>query len=218
MTEAGDQLAVVCPACSPEFETIHEVLSNGGQPTVRCQECDHVHSTSLPDTPEPRPIRTIVSQDGESVRTSVDIPPDAYLEAGERFVVETDEAVYSVEITSLEDTDGGRHDSLSAEHIETIWTRDIGNLSVNVTIHPQQGSGESSRSATVALPGDQELTVGEDLRVDGESVRVIGLLRRDAAVTDEAVRKLDEPGDTAFAMDVERVYARSSYQGRRDPW
>lgn len=218
MTEPGDQLAVTCPACSPEVETVHEVLSDGGQPTVRCHECDHVHSTTLSSTPDPRSIRTIVSQNGDSIRSTVEVPPEAVLETGHRFVVDTEEAVYSVEVTSLEDEDGGRREQLTADQIATIWTRDIGNLSVNVTIHPQQGSGESSRSESVQLPGDEEITVGDDLDIDGESVRVIGVLLRDTAVTEGTPRKLDRTGATALAMDIERLYARSSQLGQRDPW
>lgn len=218
MTEAGEQLAVTCPACSPDFETIHEVVSNGGQPTVQCRECGHVHSTTDPSPATPRSVRTIVSQDGDSIRTTVDIPPDAVLETGDRFVVETEEAVYSVELTSIEDGDGGRHETLEAERVETLWTRDIGNLSVNVTIHPQRGSGDESRSATVTVPGDEEITVGDSIDVSDTSVRVIGILLRDSAVEAGRPRKLDETGDSAVAMDLDRVYARPTGRVRRDPW
>ncbi|MFB6128411.1 MAG: HVO_0476 family zinc finger protein, partial [Halorhabdus sp.] len=45
MSESSQRVGLPCPACSPDLETVHEVLSTGGQATVRCTECDHVHKT-----------------------------------------------------------------------------------------------------------------------------------------------------------------------------
>lgn len=218
MNEAGDQLAVTCPACSPDIEAVHEVLSGGGQPTVRCRDCGHVHTTSTGDVAPETSVRTIVSQDGESVTATVDIPTDALLEVGDRFVVDTDAAVYSVELTDIEGPDGRRQDRLTADDIETLWTRDIGNVAVDVTIHPADGSDEDSRSADHPMPGDGHLAVGEELTVDGEPVRVTGLLLREQSVPEGTDRRFDEPGDRAMAMDLDRVYARSQRRVRRDPW
>lgn len=216
--EAGDQLAVTCPACSPDFETVHEVLSPGGQPTVRCRECGHVHTTTPTTETTKQPLRTIVSQDGDSVTATVDVPADALLEVGDRFVVDDEAAVYSVELTDIEDPDGRRHERLEAADIETLWTRDIGNVSVNVTIHPASGSQEDSRSATHAMPGDEGISVGDELTIDGEPVRITGLMLRENAVGPDRQRRLDEPGDRARAMDLDRIYARSQQRVRRDPW
>lgn len=218
MTEAGDQLAVTCPACSPGVETVHEVLSPGGQPTVRCHECGHVHATSAGWSPPSRPVRTIVSQADESIAATVDVPEGVVLERGDRFVVETDEAVYSVELTSIEDADGRRHDRLGVDRIETLWTRDIGNVSVDVTVHPPPRSGRSSHSVRLRLPGDEELVVGDEMSVDDEPVRVVGLLLRGEAVAAGAKRKLDDRGSSAPAMDLERVYARSREADGRSAW
>lgn len=216
--EAGDQVAVTCPACSPRVETVHEVLSPGGQATVRCQACDHVHSQRIEsDVPE-RSVRTVISQAGESITTTVDIPEDAVLEVGDRFVADTDEAVFSVELTDIEDADGGRHDRLTAGEAATLWTRDIGNVAVNVTVHPAPGSDDASTSAVLSVPGDDWVAVGDELRIDGTDVRVTGLLLRSSATSEGGSRTLDEPGDRAQAMDLDRVYTRSTKRVRRDPW
>ena len=216
--DAGDQLAVTCPACSPTVETVHEVLSPGGHPTVRCRSCGHVHSTRIDADTDERTIRTIVSQEGDSVAATVEAPVDAVLDVGDRFVVDTDEAVYSVELTAIEDRHGRRHERLSADQAETLWTRDIGNVAVRVTIHPPRGSGQSSRAATLRLPGDTELSIGEERRIDGERVRLTGILLRTSAVEARADRKLDRAGASAMAMDIDRVYARSPRATPRDPW
>lgn len=218
MTEAGDQVAVTCPGCSPAAETIHEVLAPGGQPTVRCRECDHIHTTTVESAPPERSVRTIVSQDGESITASVEIPVEAILEVGDRFVVDTDDAVYSVELTDIEDYDGRRHERLEADETATLWTRDIGNVSVNVTINPARGSSDDTRSASQQLPGDELVSVGDALRIDGEPVRVTGLLLRDGAVDGAGGRTVDDPGARAAAMDLKRIYTRSQRRVSRDPW
>ena len=75
MTDAtpGERVALPCPACSPDLETFHEVLKPGGQVTVRCTECDHVHKTQLPEASEIQ-RKVVVSQEGESFSTQVDVP------------------------------------------------------------------------------------------------------------------------------------------------
>ncbi len=217
MIESGDQVGVTCPACSPNHETIHEVLSPGGQATVRCGECGHVHTSTAEDSPTVRAVRTIVSQDGESVSATMDLPDEAILEVGDRFVVDTEEAVYSVELTDIEDQSGGRHERHRAGEIETLWTRDIGNVSVNVTVNPARGGGGSSWSARQQLPGDETVSVGDEFRIDGTVVRVTGLLLRETT-TPDGVRTLDTVGDESMAMDLERIYARPAHPVRRDPW
>ena len=48
MTEITERAAVACPSCSPDLETVHEVLTTGGgRATVRCTECGHTHKRQL---------------------------------------------------------------------------------------------------------------------------------------------------------------------------
>ena len=48
MTETAERAAVACPSCSPDLETVHEVLTTGGgRATVRCTECGHTHKRQL---------------------------------------------------------------------------------------------------------------------------------------------------------------------------
>lgn len=215
MTEPGEQVATVCPACSPRVETVHEVLSNGGDPTVRCLECQHVHRATIVGDTETREVRTVVSQAGESVTTTIDVPGAATFEVGQEFVVETDDAVFSVELTDIEGVDGTRHDRLEVDRTATLWTRDIGNVAVPVTIHPSRRSDSSSRSTTLHVPGDREFEIGENEMVDEQPVRVFGILVR----SDESgKRKLNDTGDSAMAREIERLYVRSQRRVPRDPW
>ncbi|MFB6219403.1 MAG: HVO_0476 family zinc finger protein [Halobacteriaceae archaeon] len=210
----GEQAAFVCPSCSPGVETVHEVLSEGGGwVTVRCTECQHVHKEQLPEAEEVE--RTVVvSQSGESETTTVMAPRGETIARGEEFVVETEAAVHEVRITDLQLGAEQRTEEATVEDVETIWTRAVDNVSVPVTVNPD-GGGEDSHSATLHVPGDYELAVGDDETVGEETVTVTGLLVRDDAVGYDR-HKLDERGDAAQAKDIKRVYA--TVEGEDAAW
>jgi uncharacterized Zn finger protein len=215
MEDTTARVAVACPACSPDVETVHEVLKEGGQATVRCTECSHVHKKSLP---EERTVsrEVIVSQDGESVAASVEAPAAETLAVGEEFLVETDEAIMTARITSLE-LDEGRSEEAPAEDVETIWTRAVGNVSVNVTAHPKSGEHDETRSLRLQVPGDYEFVVGETDELGDEEFTAEGILLRDDA-TGYGHEKLDFDGDTALAKDIKRLYVRDESTTAWSAW
>ncbi len=205
MSDTAERVAVVCPSCSPEVETVHEVLKPGGQTTVRCTECSHVHKTKI-ETVQTDKIDVIVSQDGESFSSRADVPVEETLAVGEEFVLETEEAIFVVRITSLEQDSDRRVEESVAEDVETIWTRAVDNVSVNVTLHPQDGRRDDSRGIKVNVPGDYEFVVGETEELADEEFTIDGIL-----VTDDASGydhdRLDFDGDAVIAKDVKRIYA-----------
>jgi uncharacterized Zn finger protein len=215
MTEMSGRVALACPACSPDLETVHEVLSPGGQATVRCSECGHVHKEALP---EERAVEreVVVSQDGESFPATAEIPAEETLAAGEEFLLETGEAIMTVRITSLE-LDGGRAEEAVAEDVQTVWTRAVGNVSVSVTAHPKGGEADETRGFDLQVPGDYEFVVGETDEVGEEAFTVEGILvREDARRYD--FEKLDHEGDTVFAKDIKRVYVRDESTSAWSAW
>jgi len=215
MTEPAERVALPCPACSPELETVHEVLSSGGQATVRCGDCGHVHKTALP---EERTVErnVVVSQGGESVPSTVEVPAGETLAVGEEFLLETEEAVLTVRITSLELAEG-RTDEAVAEDVRTIWGRAVGNVAVNVTAHPKGGAHDETRGLSLQVPGDYEFVVGETDELEGEEFTVEGItLREDATGYDH--RKLDHAGDAALAKDVKRLYVRDESTSAWSAW
>jgi len=215
MSNATERVAVVCPACSPDSETVHEVLRPGGQATVRCTDCSHVHKTTLP---EERTVerRVVVSQAGESFSTTVDAPAAETLAVGEEFLVETDEAIMTVRITSLE-RDETRTDETTVETVDTIWTRAVGNVTVPVTAHPQSGGHDQTRSVDLQVPGDYEFVVGETDDLSDEEFTVEGIYLRDDARGYEH-EKLDFDGDTAVAKDIKRLYVRDESTDAWSAW
>ena len=215
MTDQTERVAVVCPACSQHTETVHEVLSPGGQATLRCTECDHVHKEQLPDE-QTMTKDVVVSQDGESFSASTEAPIDETIAVGEEFLLETDEAILTVRITSLELAEG-RTDEAVVEDVKTIWTRAVGNVSVNVTAHPKSGEHDKTRSFTLQVPGDYEFTVDETEELSDEEFTIEGILIRDDATGYEH-EKLDFGGDMAMAKDINRLYVRDESTTAWSAW
>ena len=204
MSQYG-RVAVACDSCSSNEATVHEVVSSGGGLlTLRCTACGHVHKAPPPDeTTVER--RVIVSQEGESLTTTVEAGPEETVRVGEEFVVDTDEVLMSVRITDLETAPEHRVDEATVEDVSTFWTRAVDNVRVNITLHPEDGSGEETRSLELGVPGDHAFTVGETEEHGDERFHVTGLVIRDDA-GGYPDRKLDRRHDSAFAKDVKRVY------------
>ena len=215
MDDTSTRVAVPCPACSPERETVHEVLKTGGQATIRCTECNHVHKERLP---EENTIQTevVISQDGESFATSADVPAEETLAVGEEFLAETDEAIMTVRITSLELAEGRREEA-TATDVQTIWTRAVGNVSVDVTAHPKSGAHDETRSFALQVPCDYEFVVDEADELGGEEFTVEGIYLRDDASGYE-FDKLDFAGDSAVAKDIKRLYVRDETSTAWSAW
>ncbi|MHB9288725.1 HVO_0476 family zinc finger protein [Halobacteriales archaeon Cl-PHB] len=215
MTETAERVALACPACSPDLEVVHEVLKPGGQATVKCSECGHVHKEALP---EQRTVErsVVVSQEDESFQSTVDVPADETLAKGEEFLLETDEAIMTVRITSLE-LEEGRTEEATAEEVRTIWTRAVGNVAVNVTAHPKSGAHDDTHSFTLHVPGDYEFVVGETDELSGEQFTVQDILVRDDAHGYDH-EKLSFDGDTVVAKDVKRLYVRDETTSAWSAW
>ena len=216
MSDVSARVAVPCPSCSPGAETVHEVLKEGGQATVRCTECGHVHKTQIKKQ-ETVERDVVVSQDGESFSATADAPPDEEVAVGEEFVLETEEAIMVVRITSLELPGDQRVDSAPVRDVDTIWTRAVDNLTVNVTIHPKDGRREDTRSVKISVPGDEEFRVGETREFADEEFTIEGIYVREDA-TGYYHNKLDHDGDMAIAKDVKRLYARDETSTAWSAW
>jgi len=215
-TEAGARVGLVCPSCSPSEETVHEVLRPGGQATVRCTDCDHTYKTEIPEE-ETAELDIVVSQDGESFTTRMDVPADTYVAAGEEFVVDSDDALMQVRVTGIEVGPEQRVEEANIEDIETLWTRAVDNVSVSVTLHPKDGNADETRSLRVNVPGDYEFTVDETVEFGDEEFVVEGLQIRDDA-PEYRHEKLDHAGDFAYAKDLKRVYARDESLSAWSAW
>ncbi|WIV66389.1 HVO_0476 family zinc finger protein [Natrialbaceae archaeon AArc-T1-2] len=216
MNETQDRIPTPCPACSPELETVHEVLSTGGAVTVRCSECGHVHKVQ----PEPErevTVDVVISQDGESVTANVTTPEGETIAVGDEFIVETEEMLATVRVTSVQVGDEKRVEEATADDVVTVWSREVDNVGVNVTIHPQDGSREDSRSTTVYVPGDDEFEVGSVEAFGDDEFEIDAVVvRDDAAGYDRDRYELE--GDAVLAKDAKRVYAYDQQTSAWSAW
>lgn len=209
------RVAVACPSCSSDAETAHEVLKDADPATVQCGECGHVHKESLP---EERTVerRVVVSQGGESFTTQRSADPDEQVEVGDEFLLDTPEALMQVRITGIE-TDEGRRGRVPFEEVETLWTRAVENVVVDVTLHPKEGGREETRSLELRVPGDEQFVVDETASYGDEEFTVEGLVIRDG-VADYERKQFDYTGDAALAKDIKRVYARDEQSAAWSAW
>lgn len=194
--EGEADVVVECPACASEEP--HEVLKENGQATLRCLACDHVHKKRVhePSTVE---RRVVVSQGQESFSTHTTVRADEEVRVSDEFVLETDEGVFGVEVTSVEieeEDDNTRVESATAEEAETFWTRVVDNVSVPVTLH----TDDATVSRRVTVPGDYSFVVGEKETADGDEFVVTAFVDRRTG------DRFRVEGDDVSAKNAKRVY------------
>lgn len=216
MTESAERASLACPACSPDLETVHEVLNPRGTPTLRCTDCGHVHKSTLP-TEKTVTRDVVISQEDQSFSATVEPPAEEVLAVGEEFLVETEAAIMTVRITSLEGDNEKRFEEAPAEDVRTIWTRAVGNVSVPVTAHPKSGAHDETRSVKLQVPGDHSFEIGETETLGGEEFTVERILIREDAVGYDH-EKLDYDGDSALAKDINRLYVRDESTTAWSAW
>lgn len=215
--DVPERVAMVCPGCSPNIETTHEVLTaGGGYATIRCTECQHVHKEQLPGA-ERVERDVVVSQDGESITATVEAPKAERIARGEEFVLETDEAIMEVRITDLQLGAENRTTRATVDDVETIWTRAVDNVTVRTTINPDDGRSSETRSVKLHVPGTHEFTVGEVEEHGETAFEVTGIAIRDDA-TGYDFAKLDHDGDSARAKDISRLYGRDESETAWSAW
>ncbi|MCU4926508.1 HVO_0476 family zinc finger protein [Halobacteria archaeon AArc-dxtr1] len=216
-SEVPDRVPTPCPSCSPELDTVHEVLTTGGgHLTVRCGECGHVHKVQ-PETEREVTLDVVVSQGGDSFSANVTTPADERIETGDEFLLETEEVLATVRVTSLELDGHRRREAADVDDIETVWTREVDNVAVDVTVHPKDGTHDDSESLTLHVPGDEEFVVGEVRTAGDEEFEVDAFVVRDDATGYDRDR-FEMEGDSVPAKDLQRVYAYDQTSSAWSAW
>ena len=203
MSEDRDVL-VDCPSCNSRVR--HEVLKSNGDATVRCGECGHVHKVHVSRDREVE-RRVVVSQGEDSFSTMLRVTPDEEVRVGDEFVVDCDEGVFGVEVTSIEvdsgsGTENDRVESAKAEDVETAWTRVIDNVEVPVTLHRDKSEG-AAESRSLWVPGDYLFVVGDDEQVDGVTFEVTAFIDRTSG------DRFRLEGDDVLAKNTKRIYGEA---------
>lgn len=192
-----EQAVADCPACGERNP--HQVLKTDGVATLKCGSCGHVHKKK---TPSQRTVerRIIVSQGDESFSTHTPIDARQELRVGDEFVLETEDGVYGVEITSLEveqEGDNARTETAPAKEVGTVWTRVIDNVTVPITLHTGEGEAENHE---LQVPGDYSFEVGETEEINEQTCEITAFVTRSGD-------RFRLEGDDVAAKNAKRIYA-----------
>lgn len=183
-----------CPVCGEETE--HLILKEAGERVVRCTRCGHVHREVVSEAPSGRDlrIRTIVSHGGESRVCASELSADEECRIGDLLVAECGESAAGVMITGIE-TAYGRVERAKGEDIVTLWSREIEQVIVRVSVH----EGRVTLPLFIQTEGEEEFRVGSVYQAGKKRFRVSHMKLRNGRV-------LRDEGEMAVARDIKRVY------------
>ena len=183
-----------CPECGAR--SLHEVLKGRIgkkrvlEATVRCEECGQVYTTVIRE-PEGIKVPIIVSDQGESKRSEVDLEENDLLMVGDEFFLDEIHVI----ITALEQEGSKRVNRSPADLIKTIWAKRFDKVKVKVSIN---NIHRTLSKVVLALP-DEEFIVGDILRFGRDEVVIHSIKTRNKILR----------YDGAPARDIVRIYAKA---------
>jgi len=187
-------LYLECPECGKE--TLHQVLkAKVGEKgnitldgTFQCTECEKVHKALL-QVEKPVEVPVILSWQGESKKTRIELGADEPVSVDEELVVDDVPCM----VTAVE-VDGRRVDTAQAKNVDTIWTKRFDKVKISFSIN----KGRQTIAKSEMVPPHEEFYVG-DLVDFGRDKAVIHAIKAGG-------RMLHRGG--AEARDIVRVYCK----------
>lgn len=183
-----------CPVCDSES---YEILKTKGKNTkevlLKCNECENTFRETI-NIPKMVERRVIISKFEDSFKKTIELYPDEILEMGEVLRVDGEE----VEVTSLENTRGGRVSKSTVLELVTIWATSLsGPARVGISID----YGGRILSRKVEVERDFQFNVGNVVKL-GRAVFVIksmktitSKIRKGGATADQIKRIYGRPAD-----------------------
>jgi uncharacterized Zn finger protein len=182
-----------CPACGEEAD--QEILSESRDLLIRCIRCGHVWHMEKERLPKPLFVKAIVSKEGESRICQIEFLPGDSCSVGDRLVAECGDDVSGVEVASIE-AGPRRLERAKVEEITTLWTREIEEVIVRVSVH----DGWKTIPVTMECNGEEPFIVGEVYKAGGRRFKIAHIKLRTGAV-------LRKEGWKTVASKIKRVYA-----------
>ncbi len=146
---------------------------------------------------KPVRVRVIVSSGDRSYKGGVEFYAGESIRVGDEIIVELPDRVTLAEITAIELKNGKRGSEAVISEIETIWTREVEEVFVKISLH----KGKYTESVKIKVPGEEVFRINETLRISGKPYRVIRIRTRDGRV-------LRSPFQEALAKEIVRIYAK----------
>ncbi len=175
--------------------TLHEVVHGkvSGKKLelrVRCKECG-TKSFQVKDEVQTTILTVVVSEEGESHRTKLEIDSDEVLLVGDELLVDG----VPVQVRGIELGTDKRVDSAPVKDIETLWTVRYDKVKVKFSIN----MGHRTKAVSETAAPDEEYTVGEMVTVRG----VTAVIHR-IKTWDKVLQR-----GSAEARDIRRIYGKS---------
>ena len=190
-----NSIYVECPDCGEE--TLHEVLkgklSKDGdtfEGTLRCQECSRVHTAVVREAKAIK-VPIIISDQGESRRSVIELPEDEEIRVEDELVLED----LPIIISSLE-SNGRRVLKAEVKDITTIWAKRFDKLHVKISINDVH---KTMSTEVMALP-EEEFFVGDMMTIGRYNVVITKIKTKDSMAQRGSVP----------ARDIVRIYARKA--------
>ena len=183
-----------CPVCDSEScEMLKTKGKNTKEVLLKCNECGNTFRETI-NIPKMVECRVIISKFEESVKKTIKLYPDEILQAGEVLIVDDEE----VEITSLENTRGGRVLKSPVSELVTIWAASLaGPARVGISID----YGGRILSRKVEVERDFQFNVGDVVKLERSVFQIKSMktitsrIRKGGAVAEQIKRVYGRPAD-----------------------
>nr|WP_286008997.1 HVO_0476 family zinc finger protein [Methanobrevibacter woesei] len=158
-----------CPICGSDDV---EILNSKQKSTkkkfteellLRCNDCQHVFRDTF-SAKKPKPYRIIISEQDQSIKSTIDLSPSDELEVGDVLISELGQ----VEVTSIE-TNAKRVEKALIEDIKTIWASSVeipARIGFSVDLH---GKVDSYK---LDLDRDFEIATEDIVKIDNRIVKI----------------------------------------------
>ena len=158
-----------CPICGSDDV---EILNSKQKSTkkkfteellLRCNDCQHVFRDTF-SAKKPKPYRIIISEQDQSIKSTIDLSPSDELEVGDVLISELGQ----VEVTSIE-TNVKRVKKALIEDIKTIWASSVeipARIGFSVDLH---GKVDSYK---LDLDRDFEIATEDIVKIDTRIVKI----------------------------------------------
>ena len=158
-----------CPICGyDDVEILNSKQKNKKKKfteelLLRCNDCQHVFRDTF-SAKKPKPYRIIISEQDQSIKSTIDLSPSDELEVGDVLISELGQ----VEVTSIE-TNAKRVKKALIEDIKTIWASSVeipARIGFSVDLH---GKVDSYK---LDLDRDFEIATEDIVKIDNRIVKI----------------------------------------------
>lgn len=184
-----------CPICgSDDFDILNSKQKSSKKKIteeylLKCVDCGHVFKNVV-SSKKPQLYRVIISKQGESIKTFIELSPNDELAVGDSLLTEEGQ----VKITSIE-TENKRVKKALVEDIVTIWVNSVeipARIGFSVDLHGEVDSYK------LDLDRDFQISTEDIVKIDKHIVRIHVIKTQERKITSGFAR----------AEVIKRVYGK----------